>query len=113
MNIPELLAAALPQDCVTTEAWALQSYGCDRTTIWPAHAVAVVRPRHIDEVVEEKTALEAKLLRQQDAHEANRAALSSMSKARDGAEELVLSLRSSQDGLRQQCAQLTVVISAH
>ncbi|RZO87047.1 MAG: FAD-binding oxidoreductase [Oceanococcus sp.] len=50
MNIPELLAAALPQDCVTTEAWALQSYGCDRTTIWPAQAVAVVRPRHIDEV---------------------------------------------------------------
>ena len=50
MKIPELLAAALPQDCVTTEAWALQSYGCDRTTIWPAQAVAVVRPRHIDEV---------------------------------------------------------------
>jgi chromosome segregation ATPase len=65
----------------------------------------------IDEVVEEKTALEAKLLRQQDAHEANRAALSSMSKARDGAEELVLSLRSSQDGLRQQCAQLTAKLN--
>ena len=58
-------------------------------------------------VEEEKTVLEAKLSRQQDANEASRAALSSVTRARDSAEELVLSLRSSQEGLRQQCAQLT------
>ncbi len=65
----------------------------------------------IDEIQEEKKSLEAKLQTQDDALEANRAALSSVSKARDGAEELVVSLRASQDGLRQQCTQLSTKLN--
>ncbi len=50
MNIPALLRAELPEDSVLTEDWALKSYGCDRTTIWPPQPIAVVRPSNIAEV---------------------------------------------------------------
>ena len=50
MNIPALLRAGLPDEAVLSEDWALQSYACDRTTMWPPRAVAVVRPACVSEV---------------------------------------------------------------